>query len=142
METLKLKLQTELVSAMKSKDSVELLTLRSIMTALTNAEKSGKSVNEMDILKTLAKQRRQSIEAYEGASKMDLAEQEKTELLVIERFLPKAMTESEIKVIVTEMVSELDSFDQKMMGSVMGKFNKEYPGQDGKVVSQIIKSFL
>lgn len=142
METLKEKIQGELVSAMKAKDSVSLLTLRSIMTALTNAEKSGKMVNEMDILKTLAKQRKQSIEAYEGAGKMDLADQEKMELAVIERFLPKAMNEEEIKVIVTEMISKLDSFDQKMMGTVMGAFNAQYPGQDGKLVSQVVKSFL
>lgn len=140
---LKEQVQAEMIMAMKAKEQDKVVTLRSIMAAFTNAEKSvGSKIDELGTLKTLAKQRRQSIEMFESAGKQDLADKEKYELGIIESFLPKQMTEDEIKNIVSVIVATFDDFDQKKMGMVIKQFNTEYPGQDGSLVATAVRSFL
>lgn len=140
---LKEQVQAEMVMAMKAKEQDKVVTLRSIMAAFTNVEKSvGSKVDELGTLKTLAKQRRQSIEMYEAAGKQDLADKEKYELSIIESFLPKQMTEDEIRKAVSVIIATYDEFDQKKMGLVIKQFNTEYPGQDGSIVASVVRSFL
>lgn len=140
---MKNKLQKELVSAMKDKDTIRVSTIRSMISALTNEDKvKGKQRDEIAVLSSLAKQRQQSIDLYRDAGKDDLMAQETVELSIIEEFLPQKMDESQIRAVIAEMISHIDDFNQRKMGMVIGQFNSKYPGQDGKTVATIIKSFL
>lgn len=139
---LKEQIQKDLVNSMKEKNTNRLLTLRSIIAAINNAEKEKNSkVDIIQILKTLAKQRKQSMELYESAGKLDLYEVEKNELLVIEEYLPAPLSENDIKIKVLDIINK-NNYTIKQMGLIIKEFNSLYPGQDGSVVSKIIKDTL
>lgn len=140
---LKERLNNDLKDAMRQKDTIRLNTIRSINTAITNAEKSGKSVDHIQILSTLAKQRSQSIEIYSKNNQTDLAETEQKELDIINQYLPKKLTESEIKEVLTELISNINTPVQgSAIGKVMTDFKSLYPGQDMQLVAKTMKSML
>lgn len=141
--TIKEQLQKDLVTAMKAKDNTAVTTIRSMITELSNNEKvKGKSRTEIDVLKTLHKQRVQAFEEYSKAGEKERADQEMAEALVIEQYLPKQLSETEINSYVKGIVEEFDEVSMKQMGMIIKKFNELYPGQDGKQVSQVVRSFL
>ena len=143
LETFKTELKAQIVASMKSGDTVRTLTLRSISNAITIKEKdaSGKDVIVVDLLSSMAKTRKQSIEAYESAGNVELANQEKLELDIIEEFLPKMLSDDQIKCLISDMIAELGYKPTiKDMGTLMSKFKSEFPGQDASKVSAIIKS--
>lgn len=134
--------------AMKSGDKLKLETLRSIRAAFIEFDKSGsnKELNEeeeLKIINSLVKKRKESIEIFEKANRIDLAEKEKKELEILQSFLPKQLSEEEISKKLDEIIQQVGAKDAKDFGKVMGIAMKEFKGRaDGKVVQNILKSKL
>jgi len=136
-------LKEKMKEAMRSKDTLALSTYRSMITAITNAEKSGKDVNEIEIFSTLAKQRQQSIDQFVKGGKEDMAEQERKELEIIKTFLPTQMGDDALEQAINDIITQIGSnLSIKDMGRVIGTFKQKYKGQDMSKVSTIIKSKL
>ncbi len=134
--------------AMKSGDKVKLETLRSIRAAFIEFDKSGsgKELNEEEeikIINSLVKKRKESIEIFEKANRKDLAEKEKQELEILQSFLPAQLTEEEISKKLDEIIQQLGAKDPKDFGKVMGIAMKEFKGRaDGKLVQSLVKAKL
>ncbi|MFA6571174.1 MAG: GatB/YqeY domain-containing protein [Bacteroidota bacterium] len=145
---LETKINEELKNAIKSGDKIRLETIRSLRAGIIEFNKSGagREMNEADELKILqlnAKRRRDAIALYEQGGRTDLVEKEKAELAIIEEFLPKQMSEVEVKEIITNVISESGATDLKDMGKVMGASMKQLQGKaDGNLVQKIVKELL
>lgn len=149
MNTLENKIQSDLVQAMKEKNSSKVSALRSIKTAIMETKTSAngkKDLEDGDIIKIiqkLAKQRDEAATIYEQNNRLDLAQNERAELEELNTFLPKMLTEAEIENVVDSTIAELGASSMKDMGRIMSSINKKYVGQvDGSVVSRIVKSKL
>ena len=148
--SLKDTIQTEMVTAMKAKDQIALRALRAIKSAILLLETSeGRPQGpltedeEMKLLIKQAKQRRDSIEQFRAAGRLDLSVPEEEELGVIERFLPKSLTPDELKAEIEKIIAEVGATSAKDMGRVMGAANKQLAGRaDGKEISILVKSLL
>lgn len=134
--------------ALKSGAKLELETLRTIRAQILEFEKRGEGTDmsveqDISLLLSAAKKRKEAIEQYELAGRMELAEKEKSELKIISRYLPQQMTEDEIKAIITRIISETHAASQKDFGKVMPLVMEEVKGKaDGKVVHQLVKVSL
>jgi len=144
-------LQKDLKEAMKAKDAVRLRTVRSLRAAIMSKEidmRSGGSAEIPDsealaVIQKQAKQRRDSIEQFEAAGRDDLKQIEVEELAVIESYLPKQLSEDEIRSAVETIVSETAAEGMKDMGRVMGAAMGKLRGKaDGKMVQQIVRGVL
>lgn len=149
MNTLENKIQIDLVWAMKNKDASKVSALRSIKTAIMETKTASNGKKELEdndiikIIQKLAKQRNESADIYEQNGRLELAENERKELDVLNEYLPKMLTEQEIEDVVIKVIADLNASSMKDMGKVMGYINKTYAGQvDGSVVSRIVKSKL
>jgi uncharacterized protein len=142
------RINEDLKAAMKSKDSDRLSTLRMAKTALKNREidKMEALTDEeaIKVLQSLVKQRRDSIEQYQKAGRIELAEKETAEIKVIEEYLPAALDDAAIARVVEETIVETGASSMKDMGAVMKAVMAKLAGQtvDGKAVNQIVKSKL
>jgi hypothetical protein len=142
------RINEDLKAAMKSKDSDRLSTLRMVKTALKNREidKMEALTDEeaIKVLQSLVKQRRDSIEQYQQAGRIELAEKEAAEIKVIEEYLPAALDDAAIARVVEETIVETGASSMKEMGAVMKAVMAKLAGQtvDGKAVNQIVKSKL
>lgn len=137
-----------LKEAMKAKDDASLRTLRAIKGAILLA-KTEKNAGEMtpereiQLVQRLAKQRKESFEIYQGQGMTDLATKEKEELEVLEKFLPKQLSEEEVRPVIQSLVTEMGVSDIKEMGKVIGAANKNLAGQaEGALISKIVKEIL
>ena len=147
--SLELTINENLKKAMLAKDEVGLRALRAIKAAVLlakTAEGASASLSEdteIKLLQKLVKQRKDSLEIFERQNRMDLAQKEKEELEVIEQYLPKQMSEDEIKTIVAEIVKQTGVTNLSGLGQVMGIATKQLAGKaDGKVISAIVKELL
>ena len=143
------RIQSDLVAAMKAKDSVRLASVRAIKTAITVAKTAPGAPSELTdgdiqkIIQKLVKQRKDSADQYIAAGRQELADNEIAEMEVMNEYLPKQLTEDEITVEVKKVIVETGASTMKDMGKVMGIINKRFVGQvDGKVVSIIVKNAL
>lgn len=143
-------LMTDLKTAMKARDTVALNTLRALKTAMTNAsiEKGGLGTElteseEAAIVRKQVKQREDSIQQFEQAGRSELAESEKAEIVVLEQYLPKSLSEAEIETLVAESIAESGATTRAQMGAAMKIAQEKSQGRvDGKVLSQAIMSKL
>lgn len=141
-------INNDIKEAMKAKDQAALRGLRSIKSALLllSTEKGGGDVTEdaeLKALQKLAKQRKDSIEIYEQQNREDLAEAEREELAIIERFLPKQMSEEEVKAILEKIIADTGASSPADTGKVMPLAMKEMAGKaDGKMISTVLRSLL
>jgi uncharacterized protein len=147
-------LQKDLVAAMRSKDELRLGTIRMIKTALQKAASvdPSKPLNdaaEQQILKSLAKQRVEAAEMFRKGDRMELADKEDAERLIIEAYLPASATELEIDDAIEEAIQDLAStvpvaVSIKQMGQVMKLAQAKLAGKtvDGKVMSEKVKARL
>lgn len=140
-------LKESLVAAMKAKDELRTSTLRMVKAAFKNAEidkRSALSETEMvAILQKLKKQRFDSIEQFTKANRHDLADKEKLEVVIIEEFLPKAMSESELVVLIDQVAATMTGLTMKDMGKLIKAVMEKAAGRgDGKVVSELVKKKL
>lgn len=148
--SLKDKITADITHAMKAKDAERLSVLRMAKAALMNEEnKKGADYRLSDeetvrTLQSLVKQRKDSIAQYENAGRNELAEKEKSELLVLEVYLPQAASVEEIEKAVSEAISETGASSIKEMGSVMKVAQAKLTGKnaDGKTVSETVKAQL
>ncbi|MBL6449732.1 GatB/YqeY domain-containing protein [Fulvivirga sp. 29W222] len=146
---LKETIDQEIKKAMLAKKKDELTALRSIKSAILLAE-TEKSVGsslaedaELKLLTKAAKQRKDSADLYKKEGRGDLAEKELFELEVINRFLPKQLSEDEIKNELVKIIDTVQASGPQDMGKVMGVATKELAGKaDGKVISGIVKELL
>ncbi|MDJ0717747.1 MAG: GatB/YqeY domain-containing protein [Prochloraceae cyanobacterium] len=149
--SLKERISEDIKSAMKAKDKIRLETVRSIKKAVLEKEvdlrPSGKEnlteEQEIELLARLAKQRRESIEQYQQGGREDLAQKEAAELVIIETYLPKQLSEEEINTIIDKIISSVGATSPKDLGKVMGVAMKELKGKaDGKKIQALVKSKL
>lgn len=141
-------IQERLISAIKVKDKKYITVLRDIKSNLTEAEKVKKKPlteqEQFDVLGSMAKKRKQSIESCGDNYKyQDLKAREEFELMVIEEYLPTKMTAEEIENAIAGIIKiEKIEHGMKNMGHVMKSFTEQYPNQDGKLVSKLVRKNL
>lgn len=142
-------IMADMKDAMKSKNEGALRALRAVKAAIIIAKTAEgangelKEEDETKLLQKLVKQRRDSLEIFEKQNRPDLAEKEKEEIAVIEKFLPKQLGEDELKTIIAKIIADSGASSAADMGKVMGAANKQLAGQaDGKTISTIVKQLL
>jgi uncharacterized protein YqeY len=147
--SLKTQIDADIKAAMLAKDSVRLLALRDIKKGILLEEtKSGGTgelteADEMKILQKAVKQRKDSAEIYKAQNREDLLVKEEAEIAVIEAYLPKAMSEDELKAALQEIIAKVGASAPSDMGKVMGVATKELAGKtDGKAISAMVKQLL
>ena len=141
------KLSNDLKTALKSGDKIRLGILRMIKSDIKNKEiEKGASPGEEEILamlRSFVKRAKDSIEQFSNAGRTDLAEKEKAELAVIQEYLPKQISEDDIRQIVKDAVAETGASGPKDMGMVMKAVMGKTKGQaDGKLVNGLVKEIL
>ena len=133
---------------MKSKDQASLRGIRAIKSAilLYNTSGAAEPLNderEIALLQKLIKQRQDSLDIYEKQGREDLAAVEREEIEVIKRYLPKQLTEVELRAAVTEIIVRTGASSMRDMGKVMAEASKELAGKaDGKTISVVVKELL
>jgi uncharacterized protein YqeY len=147
--TLEERLDADLKDAMKSGDTTRKLAIRAVKTAITEAKVSGteaKTVNDADVLAIITKQvkqRRDSIIEYNKGGRPDLAAQEQAEIAVLEVYLPKQLSEAEIRERAQAVIAELGVTDMKDFGSVMKRLSADLRGiADGQIVNRVVRDLL
>jgi uncharacterized protein YqeY len=139
---------TDLTAAMKSQDANRTSTLRMVKAAMMNRQiEKGSELDDDDmqkLLRSLVKQRRDSIEQYEKAGRQELVDKEKAEIEVIETYLPQAASPEEIEQAVSAAIAETGASSMKDMGRVMKAAQAALAGKnaDGRAVSEIVKGKL
>ena len=142
------KITADVKSAMLAKDSVKLNTLRFLQSAIKNKEIDSRPTpitadDVMAVIKKLVKQRKESIEQFSAANRMDLADQEAAELKVLEAYMPTQMGQADVEKIVNDVIVAVGAKSVKDMGTVMKETQARTAGQaDGKMISEIIKAKL
>ena len=147
--SLEQKIMAELKTAMLSKDEKSIRSLRAIKAAIINAKTSegaGGQVTEEGenkLLQKMVKQRKDSLEIFIQQNREDLAEKEREELQVIEKFLPRQLTTDQLKEKVQKIIQETGASTPADFGKVMGLASKQLAGQaDGKTISAVVKELL
>lgn len=139
-------LNHDMKAAMKAKDRETLATIRMLKSALQNkklAEGELSTEDELQILAKEKKQRVQSVEEFEAAGREDLVEKTQKEIEVVDKYLPKQLTEDEIQAIVKQTIEEVGASSMKDMGKVMPAVMEKVQGQaDGGAVSSLVKQEL
>jgi hypothetical protein len=140
-------LQSALIEAMKTKDTLVRDVVRMAQNAIKQVEidtrKDISPTEAVEILQKEAKKRRESIADYEKAGRADMAQQEQDELAILERFLPKQMSADELRAIVDEVIAEVGVSSPKDIGRVMSPVMERVKGlADGKLVNQIVREQL
>jgi uncharacterized protein YqeY len=143
-------IQKDMVEAMRSRDELRLSTLRMVKSAITNKEKDKRGPLDdkeaQQVLSTLVKQRKDSIEQFQKGGRPELAEKEAAEIKLIETYLPKALGEEEIAAAVRATIAEMGSPTLKDMGNVMktamARLQASGARVEGKTVSEIVKKQL
>jgi uncharacterized protein len=141
-------INTDLTAAMKAKDAARLSALRMLKAALMNKGiEKGRDLEDAEVLQVVAslvKQRRDSIEQFSAAGRSDLVAKETAEIAVLEHYLPPAMPADELEVIVAEAIAESGATSAKDMGKVMKTVMPKLAGRnvDGKAVNEIVRRKL
>jgi len=137
----------EMILAAKSKDKIRLSALRMLKNGLHNREIDLKreldEVEFLQLLSSMVKQRKDSIEQFEKGGRMDLVEKEQAELKVIEEFLPAQLSEADLDAAITETIRETGATSARDMGKVMKVLMPKLTGKaDGKAVGEKVKARL
>jgi hypothetical protein len=142
-------INNDLKTAMKAKDTTTLTALRAIKSQLLLAatEKGADGASSEDagikMLQKLVKQRKESAELYKGQGREDLAETELSEAAIIEKYLPKQLSEEELKPILQAIIEKVGASAPSDMGKVMGAASQELAGRaDGKTISTVVRQLL
>ena len=138
----------DLTASMKAQDAARTSTLRMVKAAMMNRQiEKGSELDDEDVqklLRSLVKQRRDSIEQFEKAGRQELVAKETAEIVVIETYLPQAASKEEIEQVVAAVIAETGANSMKDMGKVMKAAQAALAGKnaDGKVVSEVVKAKL
>ena len=140
-----------LKEAMKAKDERRVSTLRLVNSTLKNADIEARGQGKgplgddelLGLLQKMIKQRRESIDLYEKGGRAELAQQERDEIAIIAAYLPKQMSEDEVKSAIAEAIGQTGAAGMKDMGKVVGVLKSKYAGRmDFAKASALIKSAL
>jgi len=138
----------DLTVAMKAQDAGRTSTLRMVKAAMMNRQiEKGSELDDDEmqkLLRSLVKQRRDSIEQYEKAGRQELVDKEKAEIDVIETYLPQAVSQDEIEQAVAAAIAETGATSIKDMGKVMKTVQAALAGKnaDGRLISEVVKAKL
>jgi uncharacterized protein YqeY len=142
-------IMTELKAAMLAKDEAALRSLRAIKAAILLAKTSEGAAGELSadgeikLLQKMVKQRKDSLEIFTQQGREDLAQKEREEIAVIEKFLPQQMDPAEVRAVLVQLVAKAGASTPADMGKVMGLANKELAGKaEGKLISTIVRELL
>jgi uncharacterized protein YqeY len=144
-------IQKDMTDAMRARDERRLSALRMMKTALKlkEVEKTGEPLTDAEavqVLATMIKQRKDSIEQFTRGGRAELAEKEAAEIAVIEAYMPKAASEDEIRAVIQATITEMGAPTMKDMGTVMkntmARFQAQGVRADGKLVSDLVKQAL
>ena len=132
---------------MLTKDEASVRGLRAIKSAILLAKTSGSATpsesDEIKMLQKLVKQRKESAEIYQQQSRADLAKTEEEEIVVIEKYLPKLMSEDEIRAALKDIIASVGAASAADLGKVMGSATKHFAGKaDNRIVSALVKQML
>ncbi|MDX2181664.1 MAG: GatB/YqeY domain-containing protein [Bryobacteraceae bacterium] len=142
------RIQADLVAAMKAKDEVKLSSIRAVKTALLKYKadqmKDADEAAEQQIVNSLVKQRKDSIDQFGKAGRQDLVDKETAELAVLESYLPQPATEEEIESAIASAIAENPGATAKQMGVVMKAAQAKLVGKrvDGKALSEKVRGKL
>jgi hypothetical protein len=142
------KIDQDLIQAMKNREELKLSTLRMMKTAAKNRQvdlqRALEDAEVIQVLKSLIKQRRDSMEQYVKGGRKDLADKEEMEIGIIEQYLPPVLSQEEVERVVDETILALGAASLKDMGPVMKAVMEKLSSAvvDGKAVSQLVRSKL
>lgn len=149
---LRQRLADALKDSLKAKDQAAVSTVRLILAALKDRDIAARTKGNRDgigtdeilaMLQSMIKQRQESIALYEQGGRLELADQERAEIKVIERFLPTQMSEAEVAAAVREVIAEVGAQGLKDMGRTMAALKQRYAGQmDFAKASALVKQVL
>lgn len=145
---LETRVMQDMKEAMKAKDQATLRTVRAIKAAilLVKTDGSGKELDadgEIKIVQKLLKQRQDSLDIYSKQNREDLALTEREEIEVLMKYLPKQLSEDELKATIQSLIQETGATSIKDMGKVIGMANQKLVGQaEGKAIADMVKSLL
>ena len=146
---LEAQIMAEMKEAMKAKDEATLRSLRAIKAEIIKAKTAPGASGEIDeateqkFLQKMMKQRKDSLEIFEQQQREDLAVKEREEIAVIERFLPKQLSQHELTEIIKTIIAETGATTVADLGKVMGVATKQLAGKaDGKMISSVVKGLL
>ncbi|MDD6103051.1 MAG: GatB/YqeY domain-containing protein [Bacteroidales bacterium] len=150
MAQLENQIQSDIKAAMIAKDAVALTSIRAIKAAILLAKTSEggakESLEDEEVIKIigkLVKQRKESAAIYSQQNREDLAQNELAEAKVMEKYLPKSLSEEEVEAAVKEIIAQIGASSMADMGKVMGVATKKLAGAaDGRVISTIVKRLL
>ena len=146
--TLKERIIADMTTAMKQSDKARTSTLRMVKAAMMNREiENGKPVDDEEmirLLRSLVKQRHDSVQQYQQAGRQELADKEQAEIDVIETYLPQAASREEIEQAVSRAIAETGATSMREMGAVMKSAQSLLAGKnaDGRMVSEMVKARL
>ena len=146
--TLEQTLKGDIAAAMKARDATKLSTLRMLKAALMNKgvekNRSLEAAEELQVVASLVKQRRDSIEQFTAGGRQDLATKEAAEIVILETYLPPSVTPEELDAAVTEAISETGAAGPKDMGKVMKAAMARLAGKtvDGKKLNEMVRTRL
>jgi len=146
------RLNEALKQAMRDKDALAVSTVRLVLARLKERDIEVRPKGNLDgipdpdiqqMMQGMIKQRRESIELYDKGGRPELAEKERGEIVIIERFLPKAMSDAEAEAAIKETIAATGALSVKDMGKVMAALREKYSGQlDPSKASQMVKKLL
>ncbi len=149
MPELKSRLHADLNTAMKARDELTTATLRMTLAAITTEEVAGKAARELaddEVLRVIgreAKKRREAAEAFDGAGRTELAERERAEGEVLDRYLPTPLEDAELSELVRAAIAETGASEARQMGAVMKVVTPRVAGRaDGRRVSDEVRRQL
>jgi uncharacterized protein YqeY len=141
-------LTADIGAAMKAKDATRLTALRMLKTALMNKSiekgRALESAEELQVVASLVKQRRDSIEQFNAGGRSDLAAKEQAEIVILETYLPPAVSEDDLERAVTDAVAQTGASGPKDIGKVMKAVMAAVAGRtvDGKKVNELVRRKL
>ena len=143
------RIQADMVAAMKAKETVKLASLRAIKAAIMLAKTAEGATGEVSdaevvkIIQKLVKQRKESAQQYNDAGRPELAENELAEVAEMEVYLPKQLSEDEVKAELVKIIAEVGASKPSDMGKVMGVATKRLAGlAEGRLISTLVKQLL
>ena len=142
-------ISNDIKEAMKAKDKIALDTLRNIKKVLLEAKTApgaGDTVSDetaIKLIRKLVKQGKESAELYSSQNRPELAQEELAQVAVMEKYLPRQMSEEEVTVALKEIISSVGASGPQDMGKVMGLATKQLAGKaEGRMISAIVKQLL
>ncbi|HYB61945.1 MAG TPA: GatB/YqeY domain-containing protein [Methylomirabilota bacterium] len=142
------RISKDLTEAMKAKDELRLSVLRMVKTALKNKEvekiRALEDAESLQVLRTLVKQRRESVEQFTRGGRQDLADKETKEIAIIEKYLPASATDAEMNAAIEAAIAETGANSPKQMGAVIKAARAKLEGKtvDGKVLADRVRERL